>query len=57
MKKLYLATVLLFSISCGSYPKYASEQAKVHCADCPSEKCVCIQGKGGVWYISPEVGE
>tara|TARA_B100000927_G_C16057233_1_gene305634 strand:+ start:231 stop:404 length:174 start_codon:yes stop_codon:yes gene_type:complete len=57
MKKLYLATIFLFAVSCGAYPKYASEQAKIHCGDCPSEECVCIQGKDQVWYISPEVGE
>jgi hypothetical protein len=57
MKKLYLATILLLAVSCESYPKYASEQAKAHCADCPSENCICIQGQDEVWYISPEVGE
>ena len=57
MKKLCITVGLLFAASCASYPKYVSEQAKAHCVDCPSEKCICIQGKGGVWYISPEVGE
>ena len=57
MKKLYLITVFLLAVSCGTYPRYASEQAKIHCADCPNEKCICIQGENGTWYISPEVGE
>ena len=57
MKKLYLTTTLLLAVSCAPYPKYASKQTKVHCAECPSEKCICIRGKDEVWYISPEVGE
>jgi len=57
MKSLLFITVILFTVSCATYPKYASEQAKVHCVDCPSEKCICIQGADGEWYISPEVGE
>ena len=57
MKKLYLVAILLLAASCVSYSKYASEQAKVHCIECPSEECICIQGKDEVWYISPEVGE
>jgi len=57
MKKTYLTAVLLLAVSCVSYPKYASEKAKIHCADCPSEKCICIQGEDNAWYISPEVGE
>lgn len=57
MKKLYLTTALLLAVSCATYPKYASDQAKIHCVGCPSEKCICIQGADEVWYISPEVGE
>ena len=57
MKKIYLATVSLLVISCASYPKYASKQAEIHCVDCPSEKCICIQGETGEWYVGPEVGE
>ena len=29
----------------------------IHCNDCPSEKCLCIQGNGGEWMLSPEVGD
>ena len=57
MKNLYFIAVMLLAISCATYPRYASEQAKIHCADCPSEECICIQGENGLWYISPEVGE
>ena len=57
MKKIYLTTVSLLAISCASYPKYESKQAEIHCVECPSEKCICIQGETGEWYISPEVGE
>lgn len=57
MKILYLVAGILLGSSCTVYTKYASEEARIHCSDCPSEKCICIQGEGGVWYISPEVGE
>lgn len=29
----------------------------IHCSDCPSEKCLCIQDNGGEWMLSPEVGD
>ena len=29
----------------------------VHCSDCPSAECLCIQDVDGNWMLSPEVGE
>lgn len=30
---------------------------EVHCDDCPSVECQCIQDVKGNWMLSPEVGE
>ena len=60
---LVVASLVSFAVSVVAYslvPKpyrYASPEASVHCALCPSDDCVCVLGKDRTWYISPEVGE
>jgi hypothetical protein len=29
----------------------------VHCSDCPSKTCLCIQDNTDKWMLSPEVGD
>lgn len=39
--------------------QYADMDSAIHCPpqECPGSECLCIQGDGGVWYLSPEIGD
>ena len=41
----------------GLLAKMQFSERSVHCLDCPSETCLCIETIDGEWVLSPEVGD
>ena len=60
MRKVYIispvAALLIMAIMIFSLPS-SKAVGTIHCEDCPSETCLCIQDVEGNWMLCPEVGD
>ena len=63
MRKVYIVAPVLTLMLFGTMILFTNSSKTVeaiHCKDCPSETCLCIEGKidnSEVWMLSPEVGD